>query len=135
MPETLITSENLSPELLKSVFDAAFMEASLEKDGEIIVQEDIRVRIRVNEGKDRIRLASIFGFTPNSQPLARLECANLINSNYIVVCATAEENLLFVRYDLMVAGGITGKALVMAVKRFGSIPRKAIADYGKEIVE
>ncbi len=46
MPNELITSDNLSPELLKSVFDAAYMDSTLEDDGELIVQDVTRVRVR-----------------------------------------------------------------------------------------
>lgn len=136
MQEDLITAENLSPELLKSVFDAAFMETKLDADGEIIVQDEVKVRVQVNqERKDRVRLLSAFGFKSDSQPLARLQCANQINAEYIMVCASAEEDILFFRYDLLVAGGVTKKALVMAVKRFASIPQGAVTDHGKEIVK
>ena len=136
MSEDLITSDNLSTEMLKAVFDAAFMETKVDNDGEIIVQEKLKVRVRVNEErKDRIRLLSIFGFKSDSSPLARLQCVNQINVEYIMVCASAEQNLLFFRYDLMVAGGLTKKALVMAVKRFATIPLGAVADHGKDIVE
>jgi hypothetical protein len=136
MPDDLITSDNLSPELLKAVFDAAFMEAKLDDDGEIIVQDAVKVRLKVNqERKDRIRFVSLFGFKSDSSQLARLQCANQINAEYIMVCASAEEDLLFFRYDLMVAGGVTKKALVMAVKRFATIPQGAVAEHGKDIVE
>lgn len=136
MPDDLITSDNLSPELLKAVFDAAFMEAKLDDKGELIVEDAVKVRLIVNqERKDRIRFISLFGFKSDSSQLARLQCANLINAEYIMVCASAEEDLLFFRYDLMVAGGVTKKALVMAVKRFATIPQDAVADHGKDIVE
>jgi hypothetical protein len=136
MPDDLITSDNLSPELLKAVFDAAFMEAKLTDDGTILVADAINVRVIVNkERKDRIRLISVFAFKNDSSQLARLQCANQINAEYIMVCASAEKNLLFFRYDLMVTGGVTKKALVMAVKRFAGIPQGAVADHGKDIVE
>ena len=136
MQDDLITSENLTPELLKAMFDAAFMEAKLDDDGEVIVHDEVRVRVKVNmDRKDRIRFLTAFGFKSGSQPLARLQCVNQINAEYIMVCASAEEDLLFFRYDLMVAGGVTKKAVVMAVKRFASIPREAVLHHGKEIVE
>ena len=131
-----ITSDNLSAELLKSVFDAAFMDATLDEDGEIVVKEAVNVRVRVNmEQKDRIRFLSVFGFKDDSSPLARLECVNRINSEYILICASVQEDLLLFRYDLWVQGGIEKKALVMALKRFSSIPQDAIVDHGSEIVE
>jgi hypothetical protein len=141
MQNELITSDNLSPELLKSVFDSAFMEATLDDDGEVIVQDAIRVRVRANmERKDRIRFISIFGFKDDSKPLSRLECVNRINSEYVMVRAVSYENsahekLLIFDYDFWIVGGITKKALVMALKQFATIPHDAVADHGQGIVE
>lgn len=135
MPDDLITSDNVSPDLIKAVFDAAFMDARLDDDGEVVVQDAVKVRMRVNEErKDRIRFLTAFKFTSDSSGLARLECANQINAEYIMVCASAEGDFLFFRYDLLVMGGVTKKALVMAVKRFATIPQQAVADFGKNIV-
>ena len=131
-----ITSDNLSAELLKSVFDAAFMEATLDEDGEIVVKDAVSVRVRVNmEQKDRIRFTTVFGFKDDSSPLARLECVNRINIEYILICASVQEDLLLIRYDLWVQGGIEKKALVMALKRFATIPYGAVADHGQGVVE
>ncbi len=81
MQDELITSDNLSPELLKSLFDAAYMEPTVDKDAEIILQEaDVDVRVIADmENKDRIHFMTVFGFKEDSKPLARLECANRIN--------------------------------------------------------
>lgn len=136
MQNDLITSENLSPELIKSVFDAAFMDATLGEDGMIIVQDDIRVRVRPDiERKDRIRFMSIFGFKENSKPISRLECVNRINNEYIMIRASVHDELLVFDYDFYIVGGITKKALVMALKRFATIPRGAVAEHGQGIVE
>ncbi|WP_300668326.1 YbjN domain-containing protein [Desulfoluna sp.] len=135
MQSEMITADNLSPELLKSVFDSAFMEATMENGGDITVQEAVKVRVKVNERKNRIRFMSVFGFKENAKQAAQLECVNLINSEYIMVCASAEENLLFFRYDLGVVGGLTKKALVMAVKQFAEIPHQAVTDHGQELVD
>ncbi len=135
MQEELITSENLNIELVKSVFDSAFMDATLD-DGEVIVQDAIRVRIKVNqERKDRINLYCVFGFKSTSSQIARLQCANQINVDYLMVRAAVIDDILLFSYDLIVTGGITKKELVMTLKRFAGIPQAAVREFGNDIVE
>jgi hypothetical protein len=136
MPEDLITPENLSKELLYSIFDAAYMDVSYDSDGDLMIQDDVRCFVIPNEKtKDRIRLFTLFGFNPESSELDRLESVNRINNTYIMVRATSSNNdTLFFDYDICVKGGITRKNLVLTVKRFCSIPRDAVSEYCKGIV-
>ncbi len=126
---------NVSSDLVKSVFDAAFMDASIDSDGDVLVKNAVRVFVRVPEKKDRLRMFCLFGFKSNSSLAAQLQCVNMINAEYIMVCASAQNGKLIFRYDLLIGSGITKKTLVMALKRFAMIPQEAVADHGKEIVE
>jgi len=136
MQDELITSDNLSPELLQSIFDAAFMDSTLDDDGNITVQDAVRVNVRVNmERKDRIRFFSVFGFKKDSTPLERLEGVNRINNDFIVICASAEGDALVFRHDIWVDGGITKKNMIKVLKRFATIPHGAVEDCCQGIVE
>ncbi len=136
MTDELITPENLSKELLSSVLNAAFMDLSYDDEGDIRVQEDISCWVLPGvESKDRIKFLALFRFEPDASEVARLECINKINQEYFLVKAVVgdNDNLSF-EYDMFVAGGITKKAFVLALKRFCSIPRSAIADHGTGII-
>jgi len=137
MTDELITPDNLSKEMLKATLDAALMDTSYDKDGDILVKDVISVWVLPNaERKDRIKLLSIFGFEPSASQLQRLECVNKINSEYIVVKAyVGQKDTLRFDYDIMVAGGVTKKAFVLAVRRFCSIPRAASAEHGAGLIK
>lgn len=136
MTDELITTENLSKELLKSALDAALLDTSYDADGDLRVKENINCWVFPNaERKDRIKLMALFGFEPGSSPIQRLECVNNINREYIVVKAIVDQrDMLRFEYDILIAGGITKKAFVLAVKRFCSIPRSAAAEHGNGII-
>lgn len=136
MSEELITPENLSKELLKSVLDAAFMEAYFDQDGDLTVKEHVTCYLYPSQSRDRIRFMAQFKFKPGADLLERLECVNHINEEYVVVRASvgANDRLRFT-YDLPTAGGITRKALVLTLKRFCSIPHEAVREYGADLVE
>jgi hypothetical protein len=80
--------------------------------------------------KDRIKLLALVQFERAASHLQRLACVNRINSEYIVVKAiVGTGDMLRIEYDLLVGGGMTKKAFVLAVKRFCSIPRAAAAEH------
>jgi hypothetical protein len=136
MSEELITPENLSKELLKSVLDAALMDAYFDQDGDLTVKEHVTCYVYPSERRDRIRFLAQFRFKPSAGRTERLECVNHINDEYIVVRASVGSNdRLRFTYDLPTGGGITPKALVLTLKRFCSIPHEAVREYGVELVE
>jgi hypothetical protein len=137
MTEELITPENLTKERLKGILDAAFMETSYDSDGDLRVHDRVKCLVLPNEErKDRIQLVALFGFKPGSGELERLQAVNRINTEYIIVRAIARGNdILCFTWDLPVAGGLTPKAFVLAVKRFCAIPHPAIAECADAVVE
>jgi hypothetical protein len=135
MAEELITQDNLSKELLKSVLDAAYMDAVIDADGDLVVKDE-GCYILINKATDRIGLITgWFAFEPSASEFQKLEFVNRINNGYVMVRAVVRKdgNLQFC-FDISVAGGITKKAFVIAVKRFCSIPPLAIRDHGSGIV-
>jgi hypothetical protein len=134
MSEELITPDNLTKEYLKSIFDAALMDTSYDDSGNLRVKDGV-ICLVIPE-KDRIKLLAIFGFKPGTSELLRLQTVNRINNNYIIVKAYTgnDNNALVFDCDIQIAGGITQKALVLAVKRFCSIPLAAVAGCAKDVV-
>jgi len=137
MTEELITPDNLSKEQLKSILDAAFMDTSYDDGGDLKVKDGINCFVFPDENRrDRVRLMSLFGFKPEAPEFLRLEAVNRINNEFIIARATvAGNNSLVFDWDIPISGGITKKAFVLAVKRFCSIPRSAIADHANDLVD
>lgn len=136
MADELITPDNLSKELLKSVLDTAFMDTSYDGDGDLVVKEGPRCFVFPDkERKNRVNLMVAFGFEPETSELQRLQAVNKINREYLIVRAfvTSRDTLHFT-WDIPIDGGITKKAFVLAVKRFCSIPHLAVADCAKDVV-
>jgi hypothetical protein len=84
MKDELITPDNLSKELLKSVLDAAYMETSFDNEGRLIVKERVTCLVFPNqEQKDSVELVALFNLKPETSELLRLQAANRINAEYI----------------------------------------------------
>jgi hypothetical protein len=132
-----LTPDNVSKELLKSILDAAFMDCTIDQQGDLRVKDRVTCWILPNpERKDRIEFQCYFGFKPEATHEQRLEAVNRMNNGYAIIKATVGNNdILRFSYDLMIGGGITRKAFVLSVKRFCSIPHDAVADYGGGVVQ
>ena len=130
----MITPANVSVELLNDVL-AAYMDTSFDEDGDLIVKGDCQVYVTIIPDKSSIRLMTIFRLRDECSLDARLEAVNKINSDYTIVKAhCSDNNKLIFTYYFMLAGGITKNALVRGVKLFDSIPRAAIYDCAKDII-
>jgi DNA-directed RNA polymerase subunit RPC12/RpoP len=137
MSDELVTPENLSKALLKSIFDAALMDNTYDEEGDLVVSSEQVKNCWVIPGdhKDRILLLAIFRFKSGVSRMQQLECANKINTEYAIVRAHVGNNdTLRFTYYITVNGGVTRKAVAMAVKRFCSIPHSAIAECGPDLV-
>lgn len=136
MTTELLAPETLSMDILKSIFDAAYMDTEVNANGHLHVSEGgAGCFMLLADTKDRIQLLSVFGFQPGSSMTRRLECVNKINTDYIVVKATAgAHNMLIFQFDICISGGITPKNLVLTTKRFMSIPSQVIQAVCSDIV-
>lgn len=124
----LLSNENLSLEVIKAVMDAAFIECII-KDDELIVSEAIKIRITLDNEREVIKFASYYGFTNSSSQLERTECANKINSEYMIVRAFAINDVLIFNYYLPTKGGFSKMLLVSLIKRFPTIVRSAASEH------
>ena len=125
MSNELVTPENLSQELLTSFDD----------DGDLRVT-DGGVRCFVMPKDGRIRLLSLFGSKAGECTSELLEFANRVNDEYIMVRVSIGSNgAIMFDYDILVKGGVTKQAIVLATKRFLSIPVPAIQEHGRHLVK
>jgi len=135
MSEANITAENVSRNKIKEIFDAAFMESSFDEDGDIKVIERCKCFVRVDKERRRINLLTLFGFKSGVSEFEKLQCANMINSSYIMARASVKGDVLAFTYDICLDGGVSASQVVKTVKRFCSIPHEAVNDYGRDIVK
>lgn len=134
-PENLITPENVSISMLYDLFERAFIDVSFDQDGDLMVSEDVKCFVFINEsGCDRIRLLTLFGLDPKASRSDCLECVNRINSEYVLVRAYLGPETLAFDHEILIKGGITQKNFILTVKRFCTIPRQAVREYGQDIV-
>ena len=126
----LITPDNASIELIKDVYEAAFMDVALDDEKkQLRIREEVLARCFLSESKERLQLVAYYGIKDDAQRIDRLELANRINENYVLVRAGIDDDGdLWFDYTILLKGGATRKALVQATRVFLMLVPKAVND-------
>jgi hypothetical protein len=134
-PAELLYPENITKEGLRDLFVAAYMDASLDEDGDVLVKESYRSYLVPGQDAAWIRLYSPFKGNESATLADKLAWANRINAELIVVrtYVTDKGGFVFEEY-LPVEGGITKRALVLATRRFHRMLESAVRSDDKNVL-
>jgi hypothetical protein len=127
----MITRENHSTEYLRSIFETAFFDCIVDKDGDLIVSSGFRVIVKSNP--TFVQLIAVFPCKKGSSWLILLETINKMNLELNTPRAYALtdsfEHALVLDYTLAIGEGITAKALVETLRFYESLIRTALPYY------
>lgn len=129
-PADPVTERTLTRDSLKAIFEAAKLKVSIDSDGDIMLKE--AVTVFAFPDKDRIRLLVNYGFKPAATLQQKLELANRINHDYIVVRASVparNQAQLAMDYYILIGSGLSKATLVAATRRFMSIVPDAVKEH------
>lgn len=126
MQDELITTENVSPEMVKAALDQAYMNAVIDKDGSIMIQEQFKIWLNFDKSGRYIQLRTAFRIKDGASRSALLDYANGINYDLIVLRTYLGETSVVMDHYVWLEGGITRKNLIMSVKMFFSIVDAAL---------
>ncbi len=125
----LVSEATVSRDMLKAMYDAAKVPAALDGGGNLTVTLP-QLKVFVLPGKDSVRLMASYDFAPRATWQEKLDLANRINDEYIMVRALLPETrpgTLSVDYYVMLGAGISRASMVAITKRFGEVVVEAIA--------
>jgi len=131
----VLAPQDISPTMLKQMFDDAFMDTSIDSDGDLRVEEDGLgcYVLPINQG-DRIKLLTVWNSRSTVPASLVLDFANRVNDGVITVRVSVNKNLIFFDYYIPVEGGITRRAIVLATKHFLHVQKLAVLQFGGEEV-
>ncbi len=128
MSDELIHPEEVSSTSLKQLFDDAYMETSIDSDGDVRIKDKYSCFLRPDPDGKLIALYAIFGANATAQPAGKLEYVNRVNDQVKLIRASVmSDGRFFLDYYIPVDGGITKRAVVMAARRFLSCIEAAIS--------
>jgi hypothetical protein len=130
MSVDLVTSENVSLELIHSIYESAMMEVSIDDEKQFVrIKEEILARARLPENKERIQLGALYGIKEDAQRVDRLELCNRINDQFVMIRASiTEAGDLYFDYDITIKGGVTKKQIAQATRMFLKFVPKAVSE-------
>jgi hypothetical protein len=104
---------------LKRLFDGAFMDASIDDDGDLIIEDDYRCFLRPDLDGRLLAASAIFDASRHADEQAKMRFVNRVNDGLMMIRASlTSDGRLYFDYYIPIEGGITKKAVVLAVRRF-----------------
>lgn len=128
MSDEFIYPEGISAAALKQLFEEAYMEVSVDTDGDVIVKDNYRCYLRPDPDGRLVSIYAIFG-AAEAEGADKLAYVNRVNDQVKMIRASVSANgKFFFDYYLSVEGGISKRAVVMAVRRFFSCLGSALRE-------
>ncbi len=127
MEEKLISSENLSTQVIKSLFDNAFIDTGFDKE-DLFIKERWRTWVYVDKGNRYFSLNLYFTANQSAKMADRIEYATRINDEFILVKVIPEQNVITFRTYVWVEGGVTPKNIIHVYKAFIMVIEQALEE-------
>jgi hypothetical protein len=135
VPDDLVTPETVSKDMLKTLFTDAYMDTSVDNDGDIVVKDSYRAWVMPATDGTWIRLYSLFKPNPAASAEDKLAFVNRLNDELIILRAWVTDTGGFgFEWYVPVEGGTTKKAIVFAVKRFHHLLQSAVNKDDKNVI-
>ena len=135
MEDELVQPEQVNAEMLRKLFADAYMDASIDKYGDTLIVETYRSNVVPDLDGTWLRVYAVFEANPDAAPDDKLQYANRINREMVIVRVHVQESGRFTfEHFLPLEGGITRKALVLAVRRFNRLLEAAIRRDDKRVI-
>jgi hypothetical protein len=122
----------LSNEVLKSIFDAAFFDTEIDEDSDLIVTDDMQVWVEGLPEQDCFQYTAFFRIDKEHPREKLLEACNEFNATYLGLNANVPEGSKVIAFNyavLMKGGGkIEGKEIVRLLKYFQDVVAASMED-------
>jgi hypothetical protein len=133
--DEFIYPEGINQDALKQLFEEAYMEVSVDTDGDLIVKDNYRCYLRPDPDGRLISIYAIFGANSSAAQADKLAYINRVNDQVKLVRASVSANgKFFFDYYLSVEGGISKRSIVLSVRRFFSCLASALREDTANVV-
>ena len=122
----------LSDDVLKSIFDAAFIDTELDEDGDLFVTDDMRVLVEGLPDQDCFQFTAFFRITKTHPREKLLEACNSFNESYLGLKASIMDGneVITFNYAVLMKGGgkIEAKEIIRLLKYFQDVVSASMED-------
>ena len=123
----IVQPEALTKDFLKALLEAAYMNVSIDDDGDVMVKDSFRFWVMPADNGRWTRLFAQFKGNPDATMGAKLEYVNAVNRDLHLIRAYLRDNGGFT-YDQYIPseGGISRRSIVFAVRGFDGLLKSAL---------
>ena len=119
MKDKIISPKNISSELLKQLFEDAYLDASIDKKtGNIIIKENWSTWIYIDEEKRYFSFNISFTIKKKSKLVDRVEYTHNVSKEFILIKAYNDNGGITFSTYIWLEGGVTPKNIIKTYKAF-----------------
>jgi len=127
MKDEIVSKDNLSKELLREVFEDAYMEVTYDSDGDLMIKDQYTHYVEVDKDSRFVAYRCNLRGNENATEMDRFKYVGMINREVIAIrVAETQSGYSFDCY-LWVEGGVTKRNIVLTFKRFASLVEYALS--------
>jgi len=123
----VLESQEVTAMALAKVFKDAFMDVTVESDGDLKIKDVYNAFVSTDEKSRFIRFRVLIRCSETADDGARLKYTNSVNTEFIVVRATDRKSAIVYDYYLIIEGGVTKKNIVLTFRKFMPCVGSAVA--------
>lgn len=133
-PAVPLGEEDVTLHNIKTYFDAAFIKAEFDKDGDLkITQDGMKTFVKIDKDKKLISFIAVWGLKASVPELKKLQLVNRFNDKLIFVrFSMPNSTRLWCDYQFLYDGGVTPYAIVRNYRLFANVVKAAVATQDPE---
>lgn len=120
MNDEIISSENVTAELVRAYFDKAYFTTMLDDKGSLFIQDKFKIYLDISKRKTNVTFSANFLIKEDANIADKLDFANTINKELLQVKAIMYEKTVTLEYDFWVDGGVQVKNMILSYRSFVS---------------
>jgi len=126
--QTIIPEEEVNIKRIKTLFEAALVKCEIDEDGDLAIEEDgLKSFIMVDTEKKLLTYVSAWGFKEGTTELRKLQFANQLNDELIVVrFCIPKPDVLYCDYQLSYENGLYAYQAISTYRLFVRVVRGGI---------
>lgn len=127
-PSVVVKEEEITLQKIKGYFDAAFLKAEFDKDGDLkIIDGGFKVFVKIDNEKKLISYFSLWGLKASVPEIKKLQLINTMNNDLIFVrFSMPRATTLLCDYQFLYEGGITPYSIITNYRTFARVSKGGI---------
>lgn len=117
-PVDIVSKDNLSKDLIKTIFENAYMDIKIKENGDLVLTDSWPIYIDIDQQKRFLTFSVYWPVVDSASDADKFTLMNTLSKDILCISSyfSDKENLLSIKYDFWIEGGVTVKNIISTEK-------------------